>query len=53
MAEKMLEVSPECNEVLDLMMEDKDVLLKAEGYTKRKREEVALGRRTRRKEDDF
>ena len=37
-----LGVSPEWNEVPNLMMENQDVLLKAEGYTKRKRDEVAL-----------
>ena len=44
-AEEILEVPPERNEVLDLMMEDKDVLPEAEGSTKRKRDEVARGRR--------
>ena len=53
MAEEMQEVSPEWNEVPDLMMEDEDVLLKAEGYTKWKRDEVALGRRKWQKEDDI
>ena len=52
-AEEMLEVPPEWNEVPDLMMEDKDVLPEAEGSTKRKRDEVAQGRRKRRKEDDI
>ena len=42
MAEEMVEVSPEWNEVPFLMMEDEEVLLEAEGYTKRKRDEVAL-----------
>ena len=36
MAEEMLEVSPEWNEAPDLMIEDEDILLEAEGYTKRK-----------------
>ena len=53
MAEKMLEVSPELNEVPNLMMEEKDVLLEAEGYTKQKRDKVALWRRKRQKEDDI
>ena len=35
------------------MMEDKDVLPEAEGSTKRKRDEVARGRRKRQKEDDI
>ena len=34
-------------------MEDKNVLLEAEGYTKQKRDEVVLWRRKRRKEDDI
>ena len=51
MVEEMLEVSPEWNEVPDLMMEDKDILLEAEGYTKRKRDEVALWRSTQWKEN--
>ena len=35
------------------MMEDKDVLLEAEGYTKRKRDEITMGRRKQQKEDDI
>ena len=34
-------------------MKDEDVLLEAEGYTKLKRDEVALGLRKRQKEDDI
>ena len=34
MAEEMLKVSPEWNEVPDLMMEDEDIVLEAEGYAK-------------------
>ena len=52
-AKEMLEVPPEWNEVPDMMLEDKDVLPKAEGYTKWKRDEVAQGRRKRQKEDDI
>ena len=37
MAEEMLEIPPEWNEVSDLMMEDGGVLPKAKGSTKRKR----------------
>ena len=44
MAEEMQEVSPEWNEVPDLMMEDEDILPKAEVSTKKKRDEVAQGR---------
>ena len=36
-AEEMLEVPPEWNEVPDLMREEEDVLPKAEGSTKLKR----------------
>ena len=53
MAEEMVEVSPEWNEAPDLMMEDENVLLEAEGCTKQKRDEVALRRRKQRKEDDI
>ena len=52
-AEEMLEVSAEWNDVPDMIMEDKDVLPEAEGFTKQKRVEVARGRRKRRKEDDI
>ena len=52
-AEEMLEVTPEWNEVTDMMMEDENVLPEAEGSTKRKRDEVARGWRKRRKEDDI
>ena len=33
-AEEMLEVPSEWNEVPDLMMEDEDIVLEAEGYAK-------------------
>ena len=49
----MLEVPPEWNEVPDMMMEDKEVLPEAEGSIKRKRDEVAQGRRKWRKDDDI
>ena len=51
--EPELEVSQEWNEVSNLMLEEEDFLLEAAGYTKRKRDEVALGRRKRRKENDI
>ena len=53
MSEEMLEVFPEGNEVSNLRMEDDNFLLKAEGHTKQKRDEVALGQRKRQKEDDI
>ena len=49
----MLEVPPEWNEVPDLMMEDENILLEAAGSTKRKRNEVARGRKKWRKEEDI
>ena len=39
--EEMLEVPPEWNDVPDLMMEEEDVLPKATGYTKRRRDEIS------------
>ena len=51
-AEEMLEVPPELNEGLDLMMKEEDVLPKATGSTKRRRDEVSRGQRKWRKEDD-
>ena len=47
----MLEVPPEWNEVPDLMMEEKDVLPKAKGSTKQRRDEISRGRKKRRKKD--
>ena len=44
-AEKILEVSPEWNEVPDLMMEEEDVLPEATGSTKRRCNEVSRGGR--------
>ena len=49
----MLEVPPEWNEVPDLMMEEEDVLPKASGSTKWRREEISGGRRKRSKEDQI
>ena len=51
--EEMLKAPPEWNEVPDLMMEAKNVLPEAAESTKRKQDEVTLGRRKRRKEDDI
>ena len=51
--EEMLEVPPEWNEVLDLMMEEEDVLPKATGSTKRRRNEISRMRRKGWKEDDI
>ena len=34
--EEMLEVTPECNEVPDLMMEEEDILPEAPGSTKQR-----------------
>ena len=41
------------DEVSDLRLEDEDFLLEAEGYTKRKKDEVALGRIKRQKKDEI
>ena len=49
----MLEEFLSGNEVSNLRLEDEDFLLEAEGYTKQKREEVALGRIKQQKEDDI
>ena len=49
----MLEEILEGNEVSNLRLGDEHFLLEAEGYTKQKREEVALGRIKRQKEDDI
>ena len=51
--EEMLEVPPEWNEVLDLMMEEEDVLPEATGSTKRRQDEISRGWRKRLKEDDI
>ena len=52
-AEEMLEVPPEWNEVPDLMMEEENVLPKATGSTKRRRDEISRGQRKQRKEDNI
>ena len=49
----MLEEFLEENEVSNLRLGDEDFLLEAEGYTKQKREDFALGQRKRQKEDDI
>ena len=41
------------DEVSNLRLEDEDLLLEAEGYTKGKKDEVALGRIKRQKEDEI
>ena len=51
--EEMLEVPPKWNKVPDLMMEEEDVLCKATGSTKQRRDEISRGRRKRQKEDDI
>ena len=48
---EMLEVPLEWNEVPDMMVEHEDVLPKAEGSTKQKRDEVTQGQRKQWKED--
>ena len=48
--EEMLEVPPEWNEVPALMMEEEDVLPKATGSTKRRRDEISRGLRKLKKE---
>ena len=53
MAEEMLEEFLKGNVVSNLRLGDEDFLLEAEGYTKQKREEVALGRIKQQKEDDI
>ena len=42
-AEERLNVCLEVDEVSDLRLEDKDLLRKAEGYTKRKKDAADLG----------
>ena len=49
----MLEKFLEGNEVSNLRLGNEDFLLKAEGYTKQKREEVTLGKIKRQKKDDI
>ena len=49
----MLEVPPEWNAVPDLIMEDEEGMMITETDTKQKRDEVAQGRRKRRKDDDI
>ena len=49
----MLEISPELNTVPDLIIEDEEKLMITETNSKRKRNEVARGRRNWRKEDDI
>ena len=48
----MLDALPVWNEVPDLVMETKDGRMIPEAPTKRKRDEVALGQRKQRREDD-
>ena len=52
-AEEMLKVFLEGDEVSNMRLEDEDFLLKTEGYTKRKKDEVTLGRIKRQKEDEI
>ena len=52
-AEEMLEVPPQWNEVPDLMMEEEDVLTKATGSIKRRRDEISRGWKKQRKEDNI
>ena len=47
----MLEVPQALNEVPDLMIVDEDDMMITEANTKRKRDEIARGRRKRQKED--
>ena len=49
----MLKFFLEGNEVSDLRLEAEEFLQEAEGYTKRKKDEVALGRIKRQKEDEI
>ena len=53
MAEEMLKVPPEWNEVPDLMMETEEGRIIAEAATLRKRDEVAHGLRNWRREDEI
>ena len=49
----MLEVPLEWKKVPDLMMDQEDVLPKARGSNKHRREEISQGQRKQRKEDDI
>ena len=51
--EEMLEIPPEWNKVLDLMMEEGDILPENMRPDKRRRDEISQGWRKRRKEDDI
>ena len=51
--EVVLEVPPEWNLVIDLIMEDEEGLMITETDTKRKRDKVAQGPRKWQKEDDI
>ena len=51
--EEMLEVPPEWNAVLDLIMEDEEVMMIMKTAIKWTRDEVARGWRKPRKEDDI
>ena len=52
-AEERLEAPPGWNEVEDLIMDDGDILVENMKPEKRRRDEVARGRRKQRKEDDI
>ena len=52
-AEEMLEIPPEWNEVPDLIMEEGGILPEDTRPDKRKRDEIAQGRRKGRREDDI
>ena len=51
--EEMLEVPPEWNGVPDLMMEEEDVLPKATGSTKRRRDKISRGWKKQGNEDNI
>ena len=51
--EEMLDTSPEWNKVEDLIMDDRDILAENMRPEKRRRDEIARGRRKQRKEDDI
>ena len=53
MAEEMLEAPPAWGEVLDLLMETEGGRIILEAATKRKRDEVARGRRKLRREEEI
>ena len=52
-AEEMLEIPPGWNEVPDFILEDRDILPEDMRPEKRRRDEIAQGRRKRRKEDNI